>query len=289
MTILSNKFILKRVLVGIESIKPECFKELKDEIKSSDIDNLAKKIIEDNDNDKDKFKSIYKKLQRIEISKIAKEYYERKYEENEIESLSKGNNLPILFDDFDIEKLQTANYDLRLGKDYYVTTDKYPGDLEKSGDTVVIDPGEFGILTTYEYVYVPNDLFGLISLKYSYKKLGLINISGFHVDPGYCGIIIFSVYNSGPKSIVLRYKEPVFMIMYNTLNEPVIKGYPPDKGYKNIPVDIIQGLKGPSVNIISLNERLQKLETQLRIIEILIVGLLVAAVSYFLQKGGVNK
>ena len=126
-------------------------------------------------------------------------------------------------------------------------------------------------------------------MKYSYKKLGLINISGFHVDPGYCGIIIFSVYNSGPKSIVLRYKEPVFMIMYNTLNEPVIKGYPPEKGYQNIPVDIIQGLKGPSVNIISLNERLQKLETQLRIIELLIVGLLVAAVSYFLQRGGVNK
>ncbi|VVB96340.1 Deoxycytidine triphosphate deaminase [uncultured archaeon] len=289
MTILSNKFILKRVLIGIEAIKPECFNKLKVEFGSGDIDNLAKKIIEDKDNDKDKFKSIYKNLQRIEIDKIAKDYYEKKYDEKEIKPSSKNNKLPILFDSFDIEKLQTANYDLRLGKDYYVTTDKYPRDLEKSDDTVVIDPGEFGILTTYEYVYVPNDLFGLISLKYSYKKLGLINISGFHVDPGYCGIIIFSVYNSGPKSIVLRYKEPVFMIMYNTLDEPVIKGYPPEKGYKNIPVDIIQGLKGPSVNIISLNERLQKLETQIRIIELLIVGLLVAAISYFLQKGGLNK
>lgn len=287
MAILSNKFILKRLLVEIETKRPVCYKELEEEFLGTNTEYLEQKVIESSD--KDKFKSVYKKVNfaRTDIDKIAKEYYEKKFDLKK--SLSCDDKLPILFDNFDIDRLQTANYDLRLGKDYYVTTDKYPKDLEKSGDTVVIEPGEFGILTTYEYIYVPDDLFGLISLKYTYKKLGLINISGFHVDPGYCGIIIFSVYNSGPKSIVLRYKEPVFMIMYDKLNEPAIKGYPPDKGYKSIPVDIIQGLKGPSVNIISLNERLQRLETQIRIIELLIVGLLVAAISYFLQRGGVNK
>jgi len=285
MTILSNKFILKRLLVGIEEINPNCIQKLNSKFKiNGDLEKLAEAIIKNDTNNKF-FPSVYKNgvftRDKIDDKKI--EYF-KKFKNDEKKFASDMDKLPIFIDNFDINSLQGANYDLRLGKDYYVTTDKYSQDLEKSGDTIVIEPGEFGILTTHEYIYIPDDLFGMISLKYKYKKLGLINISGFHVDPGYCGIIIFSVFNSGPKNIVLRYKEPVFMIIFDKLIEPVFEGYSPNKSFKNIPVDIIQGLKGPSVNLISLDERLKKLENQLRITEILLVGFLVAIAGYFIEK-----
>lgn len=66
---------------------------------------------------------------------------------------------PIFINDFDLEYLQTANYDLRLGEDVYVTTERVPKKLNIMGkDGVVsIEPGEFGILMTYEYIFVPPD------------------------------------------------------------------------------------------------------------------------------------
>jgi dCTP deaminase len=48
-------------------------------------------------------------------------------------------------------------------------------------------------------------------MKFKIKQRGLVNVSGFHVDPGYSGKLLFSVYNAGPRSIVLTRGEPVFV------------------------------------------------------------------------------
>jgi dCTP deaminase len=188
-----------------------------------------------------------------------------------------------LIDDFDPERLRPANYDLRLGEDVYVTAEKLPRKLTDTEDTVAIQPGEFGILMTYEYMHVPLDRLGLISLRFNFKKQGLVNISGFHVDPGFTGRVIFSVFNTGPRSVVLRYKEPVFMIMFEEM-----KKIEPPSGYgtggfshqRHIPVDIITSLGGESVSVIKLDRRLRKLETELRILEAILIGIVIALVSY---------
>ena len=78
---------------------------------------------------------------------------------------------PIIFSSLDVEKIRPANFDLRLGNEYFVSREKYPKQLEKTGDFLVIEPGDFAILTTHEYMYVPDDLLGLISLRNTYKKL----------------------------------------------------------------------------------------------------------------------
>jgi hypothetical protein len=37
-----------------------------------------------------------------------------------------------------------------------------------------------------------------ISMRTAFKFKGLVNISGFHVDPGYKGKLIFAVFNASP-------------------------------------------------------------------------------------------
>jgi dCTP deaminase len=191
----------------------------------------------------------------------------------------------IIINDFDPECLRAANYDLRLGDEAYVTTDDLPKKLTLEHDSVVIRPGEFGILTTFEYIHVPDNLLGLISLRFNYKKLGLVNISGFHVDPGFTGRIIFSVFNTGPRDVVLRLKEPVFMIMFERLDKhEEITEY--DRSFnkqKHIPVDIVTALGGPSVSVKSLDGRLQSIETQLKVLYGLIIGLAVPILAYIVQ------
>ena len=51
----------------------------------------------------------------------------------------------------------------------------------------MIPPGQFAFLLTAETVTMPDNAIAFISIKARLKFNGLINISGFHVDPGYRG------------------------------------------------------------------------------------------------------
>ncbi|WP_218837871.1 dCTP deaminase, partial [Candidatus Methanoperedens nitratireducens] len=197
---------------------------------------------------------------------------------NWCQEMSDNNKLPILYNLLDIKGFRPANYDLRLGNEFFVSREKYPKRLSETDAYIVIEPGDFAILTTYEYIYVPDDLLGLISLRNSYKKYGLINISGFHVDPGYYGKLMFSVYNAGPEKVILKYKEPVFMIMYDKLKEPVLKGYGKE-GFENITVDLVSGLIGYSVSPVRLKARIDRLEMQLKIIMAIAIAVVVAKIT----------
>ena len=54
----------------------------------------------------------------------------------------------------------------------------------------------------------------------------MVNVSGFHVDPGFRGKLKFAVYNAGSKDIVLDQDEQVFMIWYADLDAPSPDPYP---------------------------------------------------------------
>jgi len=218
-----------------------------------------------------------------DLKRFFKEYT---LDEETVDEFGRDSSSRILISDFDPARLRPTNYDLRLGQEVYVTGDTVPRNLggDENENWVAIEPGEFGILMTHEYIHVPLKYLGMISLRFSYKKEGLVNISGFHVDPGFTGRIIFSVFNTGPRSVVLRYKDPVFMIMFDTLSEPPLTkkgGYSEGfSGQKHIPVDMITSLGGPSVSVIALDRRLRKMESTLRVLETVLVGLFIAAVGY---------
>lgn len=290
MTILSTKIILQRLLEGTPK---DCLTKIREHLSPKDPtvrnQQLAEAILKDEEKSR-KFSEIFKievgEIRRF-VSDYAKDYDKLSLEDKK--EKSKKNEFPILFDSLDIEKIRPANIDLRLGDQYFVSREKFPKRLTETGGFVVIEPGDFAILTTYEYMYIPDDLLGLISLRYKYKKSGLINISGFHVDPGYVGRLFFAVYNSGIVTVVLKYKEPVFMIMFDKLEEPVLKGY--GEGKEGITVDLISGfltsgLIGYSVSPIRLKTRIDSLEMHLRIVEGIVIALLVAVISVLLRGGG---
>jgi len=170
--------------------------------------------------------------------------------------------------------LYKASYDLHLGDEVAKSTSAEPISLAKNNGVITIEPGEFALLHTYELIHIPKDLMAFISLRFSIKKKGLINISGFHVDPGYNDYLVFSVYNAGSRPICLRYKEAIFMIFYVTLTRPALDEYGKGPGAKFKSEDI-ELLKGPALTLINLNDRLEKAEGQLR----LLIGLFIATLA----------
>jgi len=155
-----------------------------------------------------------------------------------------------------------ASYDLSLGDEVYISGEDCPKRLSKISPFVSIPRGQFALLMTKEYVTVPTDHLGFISIKFGIKAQGLINVSGFHVDPGFEGKILFSVFNAGPSDVVLEYGEPTFMIFFYKLRESVEKPYEEERKYQeHLPTGLVTSVKGVSASLSNVDRRVGYLET----------------------------
>jgi dCTP deaminase len=168
-----------------------------------------------------------------------------------------------LISDFRDDNVEYNAYALELGSEYFCTSDRKQGifgDSSKKylepGGTLSIYPGQFAFLKTKQTVTVPPDSMAFISMKATYKFEGLINVSGFHVDPGFGGQLLFSVYNAGASPIPLVEGMRLFLIWYSylddqnpdTVHTPSIEIRKP--GSKDITRDLIKNM---SVGMLSLN------------------------------------
>jgi dCTP deaminase len=161
------------------------------------------------------------------------------------------------------EKIGRTGWDLTLtlgGQAFRSSSDaiKVLGPKE----TVVIHPGEFALLLTAETLRMPDDVAGFISVKFTVKQRGLINVSGFHVDPGYQGQLLFSVYNAGPTPVMLQRGQAVFMMCLCHLSSkaPRKTGH---TSFDSIPPELANQVMGPPVSVMALAERLKLLEDDL--------------------------
>lgn len=180
-----------------------------------------------------------------------------------------GNNV------YNEDRVEEAAYALSLGNEAYRTDnkDRKIEILDEKSRTIEINPGQFTLLMTDEYVCIPKNKLAFISIKAKQKLKGLINVSGFHVDPGFEGKLLFSVYNAGPSTITLETKKPYFLIWFANLESEATNGdeYTTKnhhQGQKNIPLDYVDVLKqgdltSPKALYDKLNETKNELEKKI--------------------------
>ncbi len=122
-------------------------------------------------------------------------------------------------DPYDPNRVDCGAYQLSLGEEVFCTDskDKKKAFLTKANEQVKINPGQFALLLTHETVHIPTDKIAFISIKAKIKLKGLVNVSGFHVDPGFKGKLLFSVYNAGTSPISLLKENPCFLIWFANL------------------------------------------------------------------------
>ncbi|MEW8284488.1 MAG: hypothetical protein AB2697_00720 [Candidatus Thiodiazotropha endolucinida] len=128
---------------------------------------------------------------------------------------------------FNEEQIQRCAYELKMGPEAFITaTDGKKKTVLNKGECILIPPGQFALLLTEEVVKVPLNAIAFISMRFGVKQKGLINVSGFHVDPGFAGRLKFSVYNAGSREITITRGDRVFMIWYSSLDHTTSDGYP---------------------------------------------------------------
>jgi len=189
------------------------------------------------------------------------------------------------------DNLNQASYDLCLGKEIYMVGDAAPKVLTNNAPYASLAPGQFAILTTHEIISMPSDLLAFISLKSTFKFQGLVNISGFHVDPTFRGKLRFGVQNVGPSDIRLKYGEPTFTIFFATLSTGGI-GAAREKSSKThfrptpngIRLQDVQLLGGGSLSLASLHKEVERLSTLVKIYGGLAIAALAALLIDLLQR-----
>jgi dCTP deaminase len=194
-----------------------------------------------------------------------------------IEKLISGAT-PLFYDDtFEPKCLRQSSYDLRLGKQAYLVGNDAPVFLTNDEQYLTIPPGQFAILTCLEKLDLPKNLMGFINLRNSLKMQGLVNISGFHVDPTFKGILIFAVNNAGPSDIRLRFRDPTFTIFFADVDGEIGDPRPEQKApLAGISLNNIQNLGGSSVTLTKLQKEVKDLRTMMLIYAPLAVAALLA-------------
>ena len=178
--------------------------------------------------------------------------------------------LPTLITPFDKAAIDCAAYTLRVGDEIYVSPDRAVNDPSrhtkqklKQGEGFTIPPGQFAFLVTKERIEVPDAAIAFISIRARLKFRGLVNISGFHVDPGYKGELVFSVLNVGPTPLHLEQGQELFLIWYADLDRQTEYKKGPGDGFRGIDTRLVNGISGEILSLQSLSDKQRALEADL--------------------------
>jgi dCTP deaminase len=109
---------------------------------------------------------------------------------------------------------------------------------------------------------------GFISLKSSAKWRGLINVSGFHVDPGFQGRLIYSVYNAGPSPIQLNRGQDLFLLWLADLDDSATSVYAKKRSRPllEIPSTMISEVNRQIHSLQALSDRIETVANRVTII-----------------------
>jgi dCTP deaminase len=192
--------------------------------------------------------------------------------------------------EFEPTLVKQASYDLRLGEEIYVVGKRAPEKITARNPYLSIEPGQFAILTTYEELKIPDNILAFISVRTTFKIQGLVNVSGFHVDPSYEGKLLFVVQNVGPADIRLKYKTPTFSIFFSYLTSNKIGKkrdqesnvhFKPKLG--GIRLEDVQLLGGSSVTLNKLQKDLDRVKMQMLIYGPFVIAAFIALLVKLFQ------
>jgi dCTP deaminase len=177
------------------------------------------------------------------------------------EKLLENRNVIIPFSDSQVD---CNAYTLRMGNCYYRTADRETGHEQKKTfladrESFLIPAGQFAYLLSKEEIKIPQHAMAFISMRTSMKFQGLINVSGFHVDPGYEGKLIYAVYNASPSPIQICENDEVFKIWFCDIDRPSERIYD-GRPFNDISNDVIKGMNKEIFSLQSVAEKIRNLE-----------------------------
>jgi dCTP deaminase len=165
------------------------------------------------------------------------------------------------------DRIEQCAYALGVAAEYAITSAEDGGikRIAAAGEHITIPPGQFALLLSEEKIAIPPNAIALISMKARFKLRGLINVSGFHVDPGFSGRLKFAVYNAGGTAIDLKPGQELFLIWYCDLDQTTAAVYSGShQGQDGITAEDVMSIRGIVVSPAGISSRMSALEESMK-------------------------
>jgi deoxycytidine triphosphate deaminase len=135
---------------------------------------------------------------------------------------------------FDNESLTPIGYDVRVGPQYASAIDAEIYQIG-SDDIVIIKPRDIVLITTLEYIGMPNSrlISAFITSKVSNVSKGLSHIST-NIDPDWKGPLLIAIHNPSQKTISLKYGARLCTINFIENKSPSTKECGKEPGRSDI-------------------------------------------------------
>ena len=161
----------------------------------------------------------------------------------------------LVIEPFSEEIIRENGIDLRLGNqiarlrdtDEVLDTRNPEADLSsfyviEEGETFIINPREKVLLTSLEYIKLPNDLMAFVELRSSFARLGLL-MPPTIIDAGFEGTVTLEIQGSSFPIKLYRGQRFAHVIFSKTLN-PVSKPYKGKyQGQQGVTLPKLSGMK----------------------------------------------
>ena len=158
---------------------------------------------------------------------------------HDTEILKASERKDLFITPFDAKKLKGASYDLELGREALVSNRDQKVLLGPDRTSSLnLEAGDFALVLTKESMKLPLDIAGVIGMRSTLARMGIILLHGMQIDPGFEGYLRFGLYNASPRKITLDFGDDICMIEFHKLagkasrpaprNEDLIEGKIPE-------------------------------------------------------------
>lgn len=151
----------------------------------------------------------------------------------------------VLCPDFGDESIESASRDLHLGHWFRISRRTSLAHIDVAysvdraiarrqgqselfvpiGGTFILQPGDFGLASSLEYICLPSDMMAFVEGKSSLGRAGLLIATATQVAPGFKGCIVLELFNAGTVPIILRPAMQVAQLVLVSTDIKVPKGW----------------------------------------------------------------
>ncbi|MEX2723397.1 MAG: dCTP deaminase [Candidatus Freyarchaeota archaeon] len=155
------------------------------------------------------------------------------------------------------DQIAHGSVDLRLGTEFIITKrtkyhlldpmqENIESQIEQYQDKIyigykrklILQPHQFILGSTLEYIKLPNDLLGYVIGRSSWGRVGLIIATATMVGPGFSGSLTLELVNLGEANLALYPGTRIAQLVLHTMDDE-------DKGYISKPEAKYIGAVGP--------------------------------------------
>lgn len=122
-------------------------------------------------------------------------------------------------------QIQPASVDLRISEEILflkgdeIDFDREPGYEMVKSKEVVLPPKTHVLARTIEHVELPNDVGGMVKLRSSLSRIGIILNNAGWVDPGFRGTLTLSIFNSNDFPVKIKAGTRFFQLVLLRLDK----------------------------------------------------------------------